>query len=78
MSNELFDTLQPMACGNCGHGSFAVSCGHRSELVKLYVKCLKCDAVTTIAPKQPEPVLVIDWAADNQSGVLCRMEPKTS
>lgn len=77
MSNELFDTLQPLACGNCGHGSFAVSCGHRSKLVKLYVKCLKCKAVTTIAPVQPEPVLVLDWAVGNDDGILCRMKPSS-
>ena len=78
MSDKLFDTLQRLACGNCGHGSFAVACGHRRELVKLYVKCSKCDAVTTVAPMQPKPVLVFDWGIDSEDGVLCRMEPKTS
>jgi hypothetical protein len=61
----------PMACGNCGHGSFSLG---RSE-TGLVTMCQKCRSVSTIEVTQPQ--IKIGWAEGNDAGVLSDMKADT-
>lgn len=71
--------LKQMACGGCGNGSFEVyrkdhgDGGSIGEFM-LFVECRKCKAVSVLEPSRPK--ILIQWAENNEKGVLCPMNPR--
>jgi hypothetical protein len=63
----MITNAQTMACGNCGHGKFAIY-----KSTTLHIECLKCLSVSDIDVTIPK--ITIEWG-ENSEGILCEMTP---
>jgi hypothetical protein len=68
--------LKQMKCGACGEGLYTIW-AEGEDLNKIYLRCIKCNSVTSI---QPEPVkLDLGWENEFNSlleskGMICLMD----
>jgi len=75
----MIEGAKKMSCGNCGDQRFAIyqlpdTDTSLDGYAGLAVECVKCKAVTILAPSQPK--IAVQWHRDGNDGTLCVMPGK--
>lgn len=68
----MMTNLEPMACGNCGHGLFRMYSAQREPSLKLIAQCNKCRSTSII---EPAPAALQIEFGEHSDGRLCCMRP---